>query len=368
MALRDQGRATSRTALRQQVRRLESALGPNSLRVTGDSLGLLRPMDEHAMIAVDSAHSPSEQKEEIRESFVENLRDTIRGLSAVSSQDARALLVSQSWLSKSLPASTMSRLLQVTRPRSQRDPFAGEHRNLETLVLLSQGLPKAAALDRVAKSKKIARRLGQKSIYRTASVLESFATAGERDLPLTPEMSLGQLTKLSMHQRLAYLARLFLDNQMNLVLRATESIIPLLYAESPSSQLHFWTNATVLSTIAEGRDFAAEARRRCESSPGFAFDFSSQRCVSMSLARDRLLAKDIEAAERAANRYLQISHSMGWTCFDYYEIMTQTSSMRGDIVSARRHLDTWIAKVDGEGHSEKRFLHGLRRKLTAAVP
>lgn len=368
MALADRGRSTSRTSLRQQIHRLENALGKGSLLYRGDSLGLKTTAPQVEQPLVKPIESVETLGQPVYDALVDSFRDTVAGLAAISPDDARAMLISQSWFAKALSAPSMLKLLAVTRPTSQDSHYFGEHRNLETLVLMGQGSPKRESMARLEKTKKIARRLGQRSVYRTAAVLETFAIAGESELPSTPELSQAELVKLSMHQKLAYLALLFLENQVERVLRTTEAVVPMLAGESPSNQLHFWTNATVLSAIAEGRSFAEEARRQCELAPGYRYDRTAQRCVLMSLARDQLHRRNIEAAEDAANRYWQISRQMGWHDLDAHEILAQTSMMRGDVLSARRHRTAWIEKVECSGHGQKRFLMGIRRRLDAVVP
>jgi len=359
----------SREHLRQRLHRLKELVGSDALELTDSSARLSAAHFEqvrHLTVATHfSAGTPADSA---RAAVGSQFRDLILDIAPLAPDDARQMLVSQGWIARAIPVPELLHLLEVTRPSNQQCPYAGEWRNFDILVRSLHGCHKDVVLARVDAAKRIARRYNQKAVYRRAHLLGVFTQAGETALPLAPLLTRDALQDLPHYDKLSYISRLFLECRGDHAVRATEWVAAGIDRESEADQAHFWRNATSLSLYVAGRNLASEARKQTQATKSFGIDLDSQRCVLVSLARECIHSKDPDGAEKAIDRYQQLSQSMGWSYSDALEIHAKASLLRGDVLEVKRTRDALLKQFQRAGHDQKRLHRMAISDLDAALP
>ena len=69
-----------------------------------------------------------------------------------------------------------------------------------------------------------------------------------------------------------------------------------------------------------------------------------------------------------AERYREISESMGWSSWDYHEIGAKAGLISGDVESLESHRNELYDQLSRRGYLAKRFIGQMFEKLDASSP
>lgn len=271
----DSDREQALTALRQAFLRLRSWLGQGvvegtyheirplgvwNLEVTPPLIGSVAAgMDHPVFVQLRRSLNPSSDTS--AKGVLSQFIKTIREVSALDVDEARAMMGVSPGLVFTMPPSLALQLFELTRVRSRRDPFAFEHMELLALVLLHGG--EAAQAEMAAlRAQRIAVHGKRNSQVFRAWALQLFIAIETGSMPLAREL----LERLQSHpsrpQLLSENAQAAYEwntgDLSNAILRmqrcrgATEG-------ESRADRLHFWSNAAALASEARDESFYAMA-------------------------------------------------------------------------------------------------------------
>lgn len=346
-------RSSGLSALRQLLFRVRSLLGENTILANGPTL-TLNPtcwtIEKGQSIGTIPGFMPADA-----------FRNLIVSMTEYDKIEARRMLVSQSTMSRALHLDSLLELLRVTKPSHAGEPFAGEHLNLVALTILGCGAPAQEARQRIAKSKSLALKAKRADLFKRASTLEMFLNAETGNYPSSaPE---APSSRKDLYSAMALSAWQYHDNQTENSVRTLMTFVDDIESQAPATQIHFWTNLSVVAVGKEHLELGMHALSKMKECPLLPLDKSSQRSAHIARARQLLVTKDYDAAQREAEKYVQISESMGWTQFDYPDFRVDLLLAQGEFAQAANQWKDLSRRFHANGRANNRRFQAKRLAL-----
>ena len=348
----DSPRESALVALRQSLVRLRRWVGDDSLvvskgfiRAAGDwrlsiatvPSAILAAGFEHPVFREIRNSQRAEEPNSVGE-LTDRFSQMVSDVSAIDPDEGRSILVVSSGLIWSLRPEKSLALMYATRPKSRRDPFAYEHSELLSRLLMEVGQSHESE-ESMRRGMRIA----------THSKNSNLIARGRSQL-LFIALETGQIREASEHLRLlrnsSGSGRLTPENasaaydwNVGEFYRAISSMqrnIGVSRGEARTDQLHFWVNATVLASEAGDMEFYLQAREAAESFLIHELDLEAQTLLHLADLRWRIRTDAYSSVAELSKLFTRVKLE-GWLLLSVYisEALALACARLGDLPGAR---------------------------------
>lgn len=345
---------SSRTALRQTLRRLRYWLGDGVLSITAKTIAargtwLLDPVAESRLGAGSAYDHPFFKRIDLAPNPVpfdesrplDGFADTVRYTAGLDIDSARAVLLGARSFTQSLPLRQCRELLSLTKPHSRRDPLAFEHCELDATVHMQSGEFGEArrAIQRGLRIATHARR--HRDIVR-ANVWGLFLALESGDLETGRGIVSFLQPELHRHRMLVQngmVAYHWNTGEIGQALELAKSMEGPSKGEPRLDRLHFWSNSAVLAAEAGDDGFFERALGQAEALLLPGLDAPARANLTLALAI-QLRSVSPEDSVRTLLKERARYQEKGWTLHALYlsEALALSRLAAGDLSGA---ASTW---------------------------
>lgn len=345
---------SSRTALRQTLRRLRLWLGDDVVSATSKTVGArgtwhLDPVAgsgsgvgsayDHPFFR-NSAQPPHPEALDASRPL-DSFAETVRFTASIDVDSARAVLLGARSFAHSLPLPRCCELLSLTKPHSRRDPLAFEHCELDAMVHMQSGEfgEASRAIQRGLRIATHARRQGD--IVR-ANAWGLFRALETGDLEAVRSLVRFLQSELHRHRMLVQnglVAYYWNTGEIGEALKLAKSMEGPSKGDPRLDRLHFWSNSAVLAAEAGDEEFLERALGQAE--PLLLPDLDAPARANLALAQAiRLRSLSPEESVRALRNEQARHLAGGWTVHHLYssEALALSRLAAGDLSGA---ATTW---------------------------